>query len=145
MDGMRLEVGRFDIDIADDAVLVDDDGRAVVDTDGFDEDTVIAPGLVAGDYAIAWRTTATAVPEIPQQGHGWRYYPDPATDAIMLLAPAGEDLRGAHLLIHDLQGRALGKWRLHQSPDRVGPPHVAPQTVLLSLQHANRATLPLGP
>lgn len=103
------------------------------------------PGLVAGDYAIAWRTTATAVPEIPQQGHGWRYYPDPATDAIMLLAPAGEDLRGAHLLIHDLQGRALGKWRLHQSPDRVGLPHVAAQTVLLSVQHANGATMPLGP
>ena len=48
---MGFEVERFGVDIADDAVAIDDDGHAIVDARGFIEDAVSAAGRVTGEVA----------------------------------------------------------------------------------------------
>lgn len=100
------------------------------------------PGMAAGDYTIAWRNTATAVPDPPKHDAGWRYYPDPATDEVTVIAPA--EGHNARLLLHDVHGRPLAQQRLHKGLNRIATARFAAQTILLSVQPARGGTIRLG-
>lgn len=102
------------------------------------------PGMAAGDYTLAWRAMVTGLPHGQGTGHGWRYYPDPARDAVTIVVPDDANVRGARLAIHDLHGRKLAESRLHQGANRVDLAGLAAQTVLLSVHLPKGGTLRLG-
>jgi len=100
------------------------------------------PGMAAGDYTIAWRNTVTAVPDPSKHDAGWRYYPDPATDEVTVIAPA--EGHNARLLLHDVHGRPLAQQRLHKGLNRIATVRFGAQTILLSVQPARGGTIRLG-
>ncbi|MEO7082403.1 MAG: M1 family aminopeptidase [Flavobacteriales bacterium] len=102
------------------------------------------PGFTAGDYTIAWRTLATAVPDQQPADHGWRYYPDPASDQVTVSAPENASVNGATVLIRDMNGRTVARHKLGSGATRLDVSKLAAQTVLLSVQFANGSTLHLG-
>lgn len=102
------------------------------------------PGLTAGDYAIAWRLLSTKVPASTAKGHGWRYFPDPASEQVTVTAPAGTAVDGAVLVFHDMNGHTLASARLHSSTTRMDVSKVVPQTVLLTVRLANGTRINLG-
>ncbi|MBX2983071.1 MAG: M1 family metallopeptidase [Flavobacteriales bacterium] len=102
------------------------------------------PGFAAGDYTIAWRTSATAIADKDSPIHGWRYYPDPASEQVTVSAPENTSVRGATLLIRDMNGRTLARHRLHSTSTRLDVSKLAPQTVLLTVHFANDNMLHLG-
>ena len=102
------------------------------------------PGLTAGDYTIAWRTLATAVPDEQPAGQGWRYYPDPASEQVTISAPEHASVRGATILIRDLNGRTLARHKVGSETTRLDVSKLAPQTVLLTVHYADGSILHLG-
>lgn len=102
------------------------------------------PGFEAGDYTIAWRMLSTKVPAIATKGHGWRYFPDPASEQVTVTAPDGTAVEGALLLVHDMTGRTLTSTRLHSTTTRMDVSQFVPQTVLLTVRLANGTRLDLG-
>lgn len=102
------------------------------------------PGFRAGDYTVAWRTLPTAVQEVPGGGHGWRAYPDPASQHITVSAPLTSTMGGARLLIRDLSGRTLAHHELSSTTSTCDVSRIAPQTVLLSISLADGSMLELG-
>ncbi len=102
------------------------------------------PGLAAGDYAIAWRMLPARVKADEEIPHGWRYFPDPATDRITVSAPAGTATTHAVLLIRDLNGRTVAQRTLRGPTTEVDLSKISAQVVLLSIFQSNRTELPLG-
>lgn len=102
------------------------------------------PGMAAGDYALAWRALTTGLPRQQGPGHGWRYYPDPASDAVTILVPDDAHVRVARLAIHDQHGRKLAESRLHQGANRVDLSGLAAQTVLLTVHLPKGGMFHLG-
>ncbi len=102
------------------------------------------PGFIAGDYTIAWRTLATAVPAQEPADHGWRYYPDPASDQVTVSAPENGSATGATVLVRDLNGRIVARHKLGSGATRLDVSKLASQTVLLTVHFANGSMLHLG-
>lgn len=92
------------------------------------------PGFAAGDYTLAWRMQPTGLAEHQATGKGWRYFPDPASGRVTVVAPPQMDLNGAQLLIRDMGGRLLASQRLHASSTMLDVSRIAPQAVLLSVR-----------
>ncbi|MFT3886416.1 MAG: M1 family metallopeptidase [Flavobacteriales bacterium] len=101
-------------------------------------------GLTHGDYTLGWRSSAMGITGTEALNAGWRYHPDPADDTVMIQAPAGAMLAGAHLRMQDVNGRTLLQRRLTGDRTPVDVSHLAPQTVLLSVVRADGNVLPLG-
>lgn len=102
------------------------------------------PGLAAGDYAIAWRMLSTPVKTNVPPPQGWRFFPDPATDRITVMAPAGTPTMDAVLLVRDLNGRSIAKTPLRGPTTPVDLSKISAQVVILSVLQTNRAEVPLG-
>lgn len=103
------------------------------------------PAFTAGDYALAWKTSALRVDEPGDDGRGWRFFPDPASEEITVMAPPGAVGKGAVLLVHDLGGRLLAQQHLHGGANQVRVANLATCTVLLSVRLPEGNAARLGP
>ncbi len=102
------------------------------------------PGLAAGDYTFGWRSLPTSILNSTHHAKDWRYFPDPATDQVTVIAPPNTNTDGAVLLIHDMNGRIIASKPLQSSSTRVDVSKLAPQTVVLSVRSAKGASIKLG-
>lgn len=102
------------------------------------------PGLQPGDYAIGWRTLSTATHENIPNGAGWRYYPDPASDRITVVAPGNAVRNGDALVLRDLNGRTLVQEPLRSVASMVNVSKIGAQPVIISVRHADSTETPLG-
>lgn len=112
-------------------------------TDGFAsiEDQSFAPG----DYVVAWHSSTTGIAPIADLKDHWRYFPDPATDHVTIQAPEHHHTFGDTLWMHDLHGRLLGKYPLHDVSTTVDLSGLRVHTVILSVVTRTGSTIVLGP
>lgn len=103
------------------------------------------PGFVPGDYTIAWRTSPTGITPHSGPGHGWHYYPDPASDHVMVIPPDSNLPRGTVLSVHDLGGRVLLHHALLPGANRIDMSQMPAQSLLLSVTRPGMRPIPLGP
>ncbi|HEX2616952.1 MAG TPA: hypothetical protein VHL57_05370, partial [Flavobacteriales bacterium] len=101
-------------------------------------------GLAAGDYTVAWKSSAVGIAEANAAAAGWRYYPDPADDTVTIERPANTAYATAQLRVIDVKGRTLLEQRLTGDRARIDLSHIAPQTVLLQAVRADGGTTPIG-
>lgn len=102
------------------------------------------PDLMPGDYAVAWRVLPVGVETTPARAHGWRYYPDPATTRLTVVAPEAGQAQGCVLVMTDLSGRSLAHFALHPGTNMLDVSWLARQTVALVLHQRDGGTIGLG-
>lgn len=102
------------------------------------------PGLAAGDYALARRSLPATIQTSAIKEEGWRYFPDPASEQVSILAPPNVTVSGSTLMIRDMSGRTLGTHALHAGSTCINITRIKSQTVLLSIRSADGKVIRLG-
>lgn len=102
------------------------------------------PGLQAGDYTIGWRMPSASTHEIIRDASGWRFFPDPASDRITVVAPGNAIRHREMLLLRDMNGRALMQAPLRSAVSMVDVSKINAQPVILSVRHADGTEKPIG-
>jgi hypothetical protein len=99
--------------------------------------------LRAGEYTLAWRTSAVGVQEPNAASAPWSISPNPARDHVMITCHSAERLEGeVHLL--DDQGRLLYAQRWQGSPQHVPVNGQAAGIYLLRFMHRDGRSTPIG-
>lgn len=102
------------------------------------------PGLVLGDYAIAWRSGAVGIAESRKDGHGWRYFPDPANSSVSVFPPADLAAGAYTIILFDMQGHPLASYRGTGAQTHLDVSKITAQMALLNILPATGDTITLG-
>jgi hypothetical protein len=101
-------------------------------------------GVESGDYAIGWRMHPTSIIRQGAEHSGWRFFPDPASEQITVVAPPTFARETATLLVHDLSGRLLDSLLLRSPTTPYNISGINAQTVILSVRFPNHKEISLG-
>jgi aminopeptidase N len=101
-------------------------------------------GVESGDYAIGWRMHPTSIIRQGAEHSGWRFFPDPASEQITVVAPPTFARETATLLVHDLSGRLLDSLLLRSPTTPYDISGINAQTVILSVRFSNHKQIALG-
>lgn len=106
---------------------------------------ITAEQMQLGDYCVAWRKSAVGLNEPSAILTGWRVYPNPASEHVIIEAPRAAKHADAILRIHDMQGRLLMERPITATRTQVPLNSLSSeQLVIVSAQLGNGRVIPIG-
>ena len=98
-----------------------------------------------GDYCVAWRKSATGLGELNNALKEWLFYPNPASDRVVVEAPQRAKSLNASIRLHDAQGRLLIEQPVTSNRTQIELKGIAEQTIFVSVAMSGAGSVSLGP